>query len=143
MKKSIIFTLLLLLCSMGAFAQNNTTIAKTDSVNIFLDNFKKFVTNLQVTDSTTAEQFNEYDLRYKNFNKLYTEKYKKQMTNQQISNFTQYRTRYRMKVLDHNVDQKTGKLSQKADTLGQKVGEGLKKAGSEIEGFVKGIFKKD
>ena len=27
--------------------------------------------------------------------------------------------------------------------IGQKMGEGLKKAGSEIEGFVKGLFSKD
>lgn len=38
MKKSIIFTLLLLLCSMGAFAQNKVTAA-TDSVTIFINNF--------------------------------------------------------------------------------------------------------
>lgn len=142
MKKSIIFTLLLLLCSMGAFAQNKVTDA-TDSVTIFINNFKTFVNKIQVNDSTTEKQYEELELRYKNFNKLYSEKFKKQMTNDQISEFTKYKTRYNVKVLDHKVGKKTGKLSQKADTLGQKMGEGLKKAGSEIEGFVKGLFSKD
>ena len=79
MKKSIIFTLLLLLCSMGAFAQNKVTAA-TDSVTIFINNFKTFVSNIQVNDSTTEKQYEELELRYKNFNKLYSEKFKKQMT---------------------------------------------------------------
>ena len=142
MKKQFFFSLLLMLCSMGAFAQNKATAA-TDSVTIFLNNFKTFVSEIQVNDSTTDKQYEELDLRYKNFNKLYTEKYKKQMTNDQISDFTKYKTRYKVKVLDHKVGKKTGKLSQKADTIGQKMGEGLKKAGSEIGGFVKGIFSKE
>ena len=142
MKKQFFFTMLLMLCSMGAFAQNKVTAA-TDSVTIFLNNFKTFVGEIQVNDSTTEKQYEELELRYKNFNKLYTEKYKKQMTNDQISDFTKYKTRYKVKVLDHKVGKKTGKLSQKADTIGQKMGEGLKKAVSEIGGFVKGIFGKD
>ena len=142
MKKQFFFSLLLMLCSMGAFAQNKANAA-TDSVTIFLNNFKTFVSEIQVNDSTTDKQYEELDLRYKNFNKLYTEKFKKQMTNDQISYFTKYKTRYKVKVLDHKVGKKTGKLSQKADTIGQKMGEGLKKAGSEIGGFVKGIFSKE
>ena len=142
MKKQFFFSLLLMLCSMGAFAQNKATVA-TDSVTIFLNNFRTFVSEIQVNDSTTDKQYEELDLRYKNFNKLYTEKFKKQMTNDQISDFTKYKTRYKVKVLDHKVGKKTGKLSQKADTIGQKMGEGLKKAGSEIGGFVKGIFSKE
>ena len=142
MKKQFFFTMLLMLCSMGAFAQNKATAA-TDSVTIFLNNFKTFVSEIQVNDSTTEKQYEELELRYKNFNKLYSEKFKKQMTNEQISDFTKYKTRYKVKVLDHKVNKKTGKLSQKADTIGQKMGEGLKKAGSEIGGFVKGIFSKE
>ena len=142
MKKQFFFSLLLMLCSMGAFAQNKVTDA-TDSVTIFINNFKTFVSKIQVNDSTTEKQYEELELRYKNFNKLYSEKFKKQMTNDQISDFTKYKTRYKVKVLDHKVGQKTGKLSPKADTIGQKMGEGLKKAGSEIGGFVKGIFSKE
>ena len=42
MKKQFFFTMLLMLCSMGAIAQNKAT-ATTDSVTIFLNNFKSFV----------------------------------------------------------------------------------------------------
>ena len=144
MKKSMILTMLLMLCSMGAFAQNKATAdAASDSVKVFLGNFTKFVSQIEVNDSTTEEEYEELNLRYKNFNKLYTGKFKKQMTNEQISTFTKYKTRYKMKVLDHKLDKKTGRLSQKADTIGHKMGEGLKKAGSEIGGFVKGLFSKD
>ncbi len=144
MKKSMILTMLLMLCSMGAFAQNKATAdAASDSVKIFLGNFTKFVSQIEVNDSTTEEEYEELDLRYKNFNKLYTGKFKKQMTNEQISTFTKYKTRYKMKVLDHKLDKKTGRLSQKADTIGHKMGKSLKKAGSEIGGFVKGLFSKD
>jgi hypothetical protein len=60
------------------------------------------------------------------------------MTDDQLSKYTELRTRYQKKVLDRTA----GKVGEKIDSVGQNVIKGVKKTGSKVGGFLKGIFNK-
>jgi hypothetical protein len=60
------------------------------------------------------------------------------MTDEQLSKYTELRTRYQKKV----VDRTASKVGEKIDSVGQKVIKGVKKTGSKVSGFLKGIFSK-
>ena len=86
----------------------------------------------------TDENYEVYSAKYDELTAEYHETYKAMMTDEQISKYTELRTRYQKKV----VGRTASKVGEKVDSVGQKVIKGVKKTGSKVSGFLKGIFGK-
>ena len=123
MKKGLIVLGLLMMCLTG-WAQES----KVDS---FLERYHALVVMVEAEKTITDENYEVYSAKYH-------ETYKAMMTDEQISKYTELRTRYQKKV----VGRTASKVGEKVDSVGQKVIKGVKKTGSKVSGFLKGIFGK-
>ena len=130
MKKLMMITGLLLMCLSGR-AQSNGT-------EEFLDRYQALVVMVESEDVISDEEYKVFSAKFDQLTSEYHETYKPLMTDDQLSKYTELRTRYQKKVLDRTA----GKVGEKIDSVGQNVIKGVKKTGSKVSGFLKGIFNK-
>lgn len=130
MKKGLIVLGLMMMCLTG-WAQES----KVDS---FLERYHALVVMVEAEKTITDENYEVYSAKYDELTAEYHETYKAMMTDEQISKYTELRTRYQKKV----VGRTASKVGEKVDSVGQKVIKGVKKTGSKVSGFLKGIFGK-
>ena len=130
MKKLIMITGLLLMCLSGR-AQSNGT-------EEFLDRYQALVVMVESEEVISDEEYNVFSAKFDQLTSEYHDTYKPLMTDDQLSKYTELRTRYQKKVLDRTA----GKVGEKIDSVGQNVIKGVKKTGSKVSGFLKGIFNK-
>lgn len=130
MKKLMMITGLLLMCLSGR-AQSNGT-------EEFLDRYQALVVMVESEDVISDEEYNVFSAKFDQLTSEYHDTYKPLMTDDQLSKYTELRTRYQKKVLDRTA----GKVGEKIDSVGQNVIKGVKKTGSKVSGFLKGIFNK-
>ncbi|MBR5928771.1 MAG: hypothetical protein IKZ93_02135 [Prevotella sp.] len=130
MKKLIMIAGLLLMCLSGR-AQSNGT-------EEFLDRYQALVVMVESEEVISDEEYKVFSAKFEELTGEYHDTYKALMTDDQISKYTELRTRYQKKVLDRTA----GKVGEKIDSVGQNVIKGVKKTGSKVSGFLKGIFNK-
>lgn len=130
MKKLIMITGLLLMCLSGR-AQSNGT-------EEFLDRYQALVVMVESEEVISDDEYKVFSAKFEELTGEYHDTYKALMTDDQISKYTELRTRYQKKVLDRTA----GKVGEKIDSVGQNVIKGVKKTGSKVSGFLKGIFNK-
>ena len=130
MKKLMMMTGLLLMCLSGR-AQSNGT-------EEFLDRYQALVVMVESEEVISDEEYNVFSAKFDQLTSEYHDTYKPLMTDDQLSKYTELRTRYQKKVLDRTA----GKVGEKIDSVGQNVIKGVKKTGSKVSGFLKGIFNK-
>lgn len=130
MKKLMMITGLLLMCLSGR-AQSNGT-------EEFLDRYQALVVMVESEEVISDEEYKVFSAKFEELTGEYHDTYKALMTDDQISKYTELRTRYQKKVLDRTA----GKVGEKIDSVGQNVIKGVKKTGSKVSGFLKGIFNK-
>lgn len=130
MKKLMMITGLLLMCLSGR-AQSNGT-------EEFLDRYQALVVMVESEEVISDEEYKVFSAKFEQLTSEYHDTYKALMTDDQISKYTELRTRYQKKVLDRTA----GKVGEKIDSVGQNVIKGVKKTGSKVSGFLKGIFNK-
>jgi hypothetical protein len=126
----MMITGLLLMCLSGR-AQSNGT-------EEFLDRYQALVVMVESEEVISDEEYNVFSAKFDQLTSEYHETYKPLMTDDQLSKYTELRTRYQKKVLDRTA----GKVGEKIDSVGQNVIKGVKKTGSKVSGFLKGIFNK-
>lgn len=119
-----------LVCACQMQAQDTKT---------FLKEYKQFVEQLEQKDSLTAQEYAVADSTYGTFQKKYHNGLKEKMTNDEVSEYMEYRTRYNRKV----IGRKSDKVIQKIDSVGNVVGKNIQRSASKVGGFVKGLFKKN
>ena len=132
MKKWIFIQLLMVLGVLSVHAQD-------DSVDAFLGKYKALVSDVWAKDSVTEAEQRAFTLRYDSLTAQYHEKYKAMMNDQQMSRYTEYRTRYHKRF----ARQRANELGQQIDSVGDKVFKGVKKTSVKVGGFLKGIFRKE
>lgn len=130
MKIRQIFLVAALVCACQMQAQDTKT---------FLKEYKQFVEQLEQKDSLTAQEYAVADSTYGVFQEKYHNGLKEKMTNDEVSEYMEYRTRYNRKV----IGRKSGKVIQKIDSVGNVVGKNIQRSASKVGGFVKGLFKKN
>ena len=130
MKKLIMIAGLLLMCLSGR-AQSNGT-------EEFLDRYQALVVMVESEEVISDDEYKVFSAKFEELTGEYHDTYKALMTDDQISKYTELRTRYQKKVLDRTA----GKVGEKIDSVGQNVIKGVKKTGSKVSGFLKGIFNK-
>lgn len=130
MKKLMMIIGLLLMCLSGR-AQSNGT-------EEFLDRYQALVVMVESEEVISDEEYNVFSAKFDQLTSEYHDTYKPLMTDDQLSKYTELRTRYQKKVLDRTA----GKVGEKIDSVGQNVIKGVKKTGSKVSGFLKGIFNK-
>ena len=130
MKKLMMITGLLLMCLSGR-AQSNGT-------EEFLDRYQALVVMVESEEVISDEEYNVFSAKFDQLTSEYHDTYKPLMTDDQLSKYTELRTRYQKKVLDRTA----GKVGEKIDSVGQNVIKGVKKTGSKVSGFLKDIFNK-
>ena len=130
MKKLMMINGLLLMCLSGR-AQSNGT-------EEFLDRYQALVVMVESEEVISDEEYNVFSAKFDQLTSEYHDTYKPLMTDDQLSKYTELRTRYQKKVLDRTA----GKVGEKIDSVGQNVIKGVKKTGSKVSGFLKGIFNK-
>lgn len=130
MKKLMMIAGLLLMCLSGR-AQSNGT-------EEFLDRYQALVVMVESEEVISDEEYKVFSAKFEELTSEYHDTYKALMTDDQISKYTELRTRYQKKVLDRTA----GKVGEKIDSVGQNVIKGVKKTGSKVSGFLKGIFNK-
>ncbi|MBR5038951.1 MAG: hypothetical protein IKX65_09555 [Prevotella sp.] len=130
MKKLIMITGLLLMCLSGR--------AQTNGTEEFLDRYQALVVMVESEEVISDEEYKVFSAKFEELTGEYHDTYKALMTDDQISKYTELRTRYQKKVLDRTA----GKVGEKIDSVGQNVIKGVKKTGSKVSGFLKGIFNK-
>lgn len=130
MKKLMMISGLLLMCLSGR-AQSNGT-------EEFLDRYQALVVMVESEDVISDEEYKVFSAKFEELTSEYHDTYKPLMTDDQLSKYTELRTRYQKKV----VDRTAGKVGEKIDSVGQNVIKGVKKTGSKVSGFLKGIFNK-
>jgi hypothetical protein len=130
MKKTLIVSGLLMMCLTGW--------AQKGEVDHFLERYQAFVVMVEAEKTITDEDYTLFSTKYDQLTTEYHETYKAMMTDEQLSKYTELRTRYQKKV----VDRTASKVGDKIDSVGQKVIKGVKKTGSKVSGFLKGIFSK-
>ena len=130
MKKLIMITGLLLMCLSGR--------AQTNGTEEFLDRYQALVVMVESEEVISDDEYKVFSAKFEELTGEYHDTYKALMTDDQISKYTELRTRYQKKVLDRTA----GKVGEKIDSVGQNVIKGVKKTGSKVSGFLKGIFNK-
>lgn len=130
MKKLMMISGLLLMCLSGR-AQSNGT-------EEFLDRYQALVVMVESEDVISDEEYKVFSSKFEQLTSEYHDTYKPLLTDDQLSKYTELRTRYQKKV----VDRTAGKVGEKIDSVGQNVIKGVKKTGSKVSGFLKGIFSK-
>lgn len=130
MKKLIMIAGLLLMCLSGR--------AQTNGTEEFLDRYQALVVMVESEEVISDDEYKVFSAKFEELTGEYHDTYKALMTDDQISKYTELRTRYQKKVLDRTA----GKVGEKIDSVGQNVIKGVKKTGSKVSGFLKGIFNK-
>ena len=130
MKNGILVIGLSLLCI--------TMQAQTGSVNAYLVKYKNFVESLEKMKTINNDEYLILDSTYEALTDEYHDMYKVKMTNSQISTYMQYRTKYK-KLL---TVRRTAVLSNSLDTVGNTVKKAVRRTGSKVSGFIKGVIKK-
>ena len=130
MKKLMMIAGLLLICLSGR--------AQTNGTEEFLDRYQALVVMVESEEVISDEEYKVFSAKFEELTGEYHDTYKALMTDDQISKYTELRTRYQKKVLDRTA----GKVGEKIDSVGQNVIKGVKKTGSKVSGFLKGIFNK-
>lgn len=130
MKKLMIISVLLLMCLSGR--------AQTNGTEEFLDRYTALVVMVESEDVISDEEYKVFSAKYEELTSEYHETYKALMTDDQLSKYTELRTRYHKKVANRTVE----KVGEKIDSVGQNVIKGVKKTGSKVSGFLKGIFNR-
>lgn len=130
MKKSIMIIGLSIMCL--------TLSAQTGTVSSYLAKYKGFVDNVDKMKAISNDEYQTVDSTYEALTSEYHDTYKAKMTNSQISTYMQYRTRYK-KLL---TVKRSAELTNNLDTVGNSVTKTVKRTGSKVSGFIKGVFKK-
>lgn len=115
------------------------TMARAQSVETFLDRYKTLVEQVEASDSISEEQRDSFKNTYKELTDEYHDTYKKQMNNDQLELYMEYRTRYRR----HFAREKAEVIGERLDSAGTHAWRGVKKAGSKASGVLKGIFRRN
>jgi predicted small integral membrane protein len=130
MRKSI----LVIVLAMMSLAMN----AQTNSVSAYLANYKNFVTSVQKMKSIDNDEYLKLDSMYEALTTQYHDTYKAKMTDDQISTYMKYRTSYKKYL----TARRAASLTTNVDTVGHKVTKAVKRTGSKVSGFIKGVFNK-
>lgn len=129
MKKVMMMMFLSVVLTGTVYAQKTTT---------FLDEMKKFVEQVEAKDSIKASEVPALDAKYNNFRTRYKNEYREKMTNQELSQYSEYRTRYQKKLFRN----KSQKVINEIDSVGNSMSKGIERGASKVGGFIKGLFKK-
>ena len=132
MKKLIAIQAFICLCSLNLHAQ-------TDDVGAYLGRYKALVADVWAKDSVTEAEHRAFTLRYDSLTTEYHQKYKAMMNESQLSQYTEYRTRYHKRF----ARQRANEIGEQIDSVGFKVFEGVKKTSSKVGGFLKGVFRNE
>ena len=130
MKKKMMISMLLLMCLTGW--------AQESGVDSFLERYQALVVMVEAEDVISDDEYKVFSEKYDQMKHEYHHQYKEQMTDDQLSRYAELRTRYQKKVVDRTAT----KVGEKIDSVGQKVIKGVKKTGSKVGGFIKGLFGK-
>lgn len=112
--------------------------AQTNSVSAYLANYKNFVTSVQKMKSIDNDEYLKLDSMYEALTTQYHDTYKAKMTDDQISTYMKYRTSYKKYL----TARRAASLTTNVDTVGHKVTKAVKRTGSKVSGFIKGVFNK-
>jgi len=129
--KRILFAIVMVIMGMQIHAQDET-------VSQYLARYKAFITEIEAMDSLRSGDYQRLDSVYNEFTNLYHSTYKEQMTDTQITTYTKYRTQYKKAIALKGSKNVTKHIDNAAET-GVKA---VKKAGSKVKGFLKGLFGK-
>jgi hypothetical protein len=89
-------------------------------------------------ETISDEEYKVYSAKFDQLTNEYHETYKALMNDDQLSKYTELRTRYQKRFVDRTAT----KVGEKLDSVGQNVIKGVKKTGSKVSGFLKGIFSR-
>ncbi len=129
MKKIVMITLFSVMMAGAAQAQKAST---------FLNEMKKFVEQVEAKDSIRESEVPVLDAKFNTFRDRYKNEYRAQMTNQELSTYSEYRTRYQKKLFRN----KSQKVIDEIDSVGNSMSKGIERGASKVGGFIKGLFKK-
>ncbi len=129
MKKIVMIMLFSVMMAGAAQAQKVTT---------FLDEMRKFVEQVEAKDSIKASEVPALDASFAKFRDQYKNEYRDKMTNQELSLYSEYRTRYQKKLFRN----KSQKVIDEIDSVGNSMSKGIERGASKVGGFIKGLFKK-
>ena len=129
MKRLVLVTLWMALCAINISAQ------KADD---FLSRYKRFLNGVESLKSVTPHDYQRIDSVYEMLTDEYHTTYKAKMTNNQLSTYTAYRTRYKKKM----AFLESKKLTEAVDTTGNVITKAVKKSSAKVSGFLKGLFGK-
>ena len=120
------------------FAVMMTGAAQAQKVTTFLDEMKKFVEQVEAKDSISESEVPALEAKYNTFRDRYRNEYRAQMNNQELSQYSEYRTRYQKKLFRN----KSQKVIDEIDSVGNSMTKGIERGASKMGGFIKGLFKK-
>lgn len=127
------FCLALLICS------NLLCMAQENKVISFMKEVNSFVSKVELTDTMTYRVLEVYKSQMSKYDNLYDSIYSKEMNNKQIELYSSYRSRYYKKISKV----KTEKVTNRIDSVGQKIDNKIQKGTSKVIGTIKGIFSKE
>jgi len=114
-----------------------TITASAEDTKTFLENFKKFVEKVENTDSITDANYPKIDSTYTTFQAKYRYEFREKMNNEELSLYSEYRTRYNKCVVRQN----SKKVMHDIDSVGNVVGKHIERGASKVGGFIKGLLK--
>lgn len=112
--------------------------AQTGSVSEYLARYNSFVASVEKMKTIDNDEYLKLDSAYEALTSEYHDTYKAKMTNSQVSTYMKYRTRYKRLLTARRAAVVTNNL----DTVGNKVTKSVKRTGSKVSGFIKGVFNK-
>jgi len=133
MKRFIFMVMIALMPSAFCLAQTPTEVDK------FLNDFKSLVERMNKVETPTTEQISAWKGEYAAYKELFDEKYEKQMNDDQVELYYNYRAQYRKKLGHENLKE----AGEFIDTTSQKVGKSIKRGAKKLSGTLKGIFKRN
>ncbi len=122
---------LMLIYSGVIFAQKQTTELFLDSINIY-------VSAIERNDTIDKILLENSNIVIDSFHYKYLKQYKDKMTDHQIKIYSQYRSRYYKAI----TTSKAENVSNKVDSMGNKIADDINVKAAEIIGTIKGIFSK-
>jgi len=108
-----------------------------DSTKTFLNQFKTFVESVEEVDSITDTNYPAIDSTYTTYHTRYRNVYRAKMSNDELSLYSEYRTRYNKCVVRQN----SKKVFHDIDSVGNVVGKHIERGASKVGGFIRGLFK--
>ena len=117
--------------------------AQTDAT-AYLKKYESFVTNVEKIDKTTlnATKIDSLNVIFDQMTAEYHNIYKAKMTDDQLSDYTEYRTRYLKATTIGRTNHFVDKIDSVGKNVTQSVSKAVKKKKKKVSGFVKGIFGK-